>query len=471
MKRLVLCLLVFLLTTSLALAAAPTQETTPSGTKEKKPAATQVKKPAAAPEKKPASTQEKKATVNPEKKPAVTQQKPAAAAAAAVAPARAPEPKPARTPAAAPAAAQATKSGRAPVSSLSKDPYLAALVIEADSGKVLFEDNADGKVYPASVLKLMDLYVILDRIEKGELRLDDMVQVTPESFKTGGSQVYLDPKEQFPVEELLYALMVQSANDAAVALATHVAGSKEGFVALMNQKAQELGMTNSTFHSVHGLPPSEGQQPDVTTARDLAILCRALAQKPETFKYTSTQSRGFRDEKFVMHNHNKLLGQVAGCDGFKTGYYQAAGFSIAATAKKGGVRIITLVMGSKDRKVRDAKASELLGKGFTIVPPKPELAAAEAQQAAGQKEQAATPAAQTASTPTPAVKQPEASAPATGAGEAQPPAAETKAKGKSWGPFFVGLGVGFAIFLIAFVAAGIWMKKRGQSKTKYSRRS
>lgn len=141
------------------------------------------------------------------------------------------------------------------------------LLIEADSGKVLFEANADAKVYPASVLKLMDLYVILDRIQQGKLKLDEMVQVTAEASKTGGSQVYLDPKEQFSVEELLYALMVQSANDAAVALATHIAGSKEGFVALMNQKAQELGMKNSRFHSVHGLPPSDGQEPDVTGPR------------------------------------------------------------------------------------------------------------------------------------------------------------------------------------------------------------
>ena len=265
-------------------------------------------------------------------------------------------------------------AARTPLTAITQDPYVSALVIEADSGKVLFEANADAKVYPASVLKLMDLYVILDRIEQGALKLDEMVQVTPEAMKTGGSQVYLDPKEQFPVEDLIYALMVQSANDAAVALATHIGGSKEGFVALMNQKAQELGMKNSKFHSVHGLPPSEGQEPDVTTARDLAILCRALVKRPEALKYTGTQSKGFRDEKFIMRNHNKLLGQVAGCDGLKTGYYQAAGFSIAATAKKGGVRIITLVMGSKDRKVRDAKAVELLAKGFTIIPPKPELA-------------------------------------------------------------------------------------------------
>ncbi|MCL2341214.1 MAG: D-alanyl-D-alanine carboxypeptidase, partial [Proteobacteria bacterium] len=289
------------------------------------------------------------------------------------------------------------QAARAPVKSLAQEPYASALLIEADSGKVLFEANADAQMYPASVLKLMNLYVILQRIEQGALKLDEMVQVTVEAAKTGGSQVYLDPKEQFPVEDLLYALMVQSANDAAVALATHIAGSKDGFVALMNQKAQELGMKNTKFHSVHGLPPSEGQEPDVTTARDLAILCRALAKQPEALKYTGTQVRGFREDKFMMHNHNKLLGRLAGCDGFKTGYYQAAGFSIAATALRGGVRMIAVVMGSKMPKVRDAKAIELIDKGFTIIPPKPELAGA----AAPPKPAAAAAAAAAAAPPKP----------------------------------------------------------------------
>jgi len=130
---------------------------------------------------------------------------------------------------------------RKPLNTLAQDPYVSALVVEADSGKVLFEANADTRVYPASVLKLMDLYVILERIEQGALKLDEMVPVTAEASKTGGSQVYLDPKEQFPVEDLLYALMVQSANDAAVALATHIAGSKEGFIALMNQRRRNWG--------------------------------------------------------------------------------------------------------------------------------------------------------------------------------------------------------------------------------------
>ena len=314
-------------------------------------------------------------------------------------------------------------AARNPIQPINKSPYVSALVIDADTGNVLFEDNADARVYPASVLKLMDLYVLLDRIDQGLLKLDEMVPVTAEAYKTGGSQVYLDPKEQFTVEELLYALMVQSANDAAVALATHVAGSKEGFVALMNQKAEALGMKNSRFHSVHGLPPSEGQEPDVTTARDLAILCRELAKKPDTFKYTGMKSRGFRNDTFMMHNHNKLLGQVPGSDGFKTGYYQAAGFSIAATAKRGGVRIISLVMGSADRKVRDAKAMELLGKGFAMVPPRPEaITAATTPATPATPPPAAAPRAKAPASPTPRPRRP------------RPRAAVGVRSSSAWGP-------------------------------------
>ncbi len=359
---------------------------------------------------------------------------------------------------------------------LSADPYVSALVLDAESGKVLFAEKADAKVYPASVLKLMDLYVILDKIEQGAVKLDDMVQVTPEAAKTGGSQVYLDPKEQFSVEDLLYALMVQSANDAAVALATHVAGSKEGFVALMNQKAQSLGMKNTRFHSVHGLPPSEGQEPDVTTASDFALLCRALAKKPETFKYTGTQSRGFRDDKFMMRNHNKLLTQVSGCDGFKTGYFQAAGFSIAATAQKGGVRIIALVMGAKDRKVRDAKAAEFLSKGFAMVPPKPELVTSAATQPLSKKPpqtsasggsgiamQVSPPENETTSA---SVAETNPDMPAKEAGSVEVPA-----KSKGLGSIFIGIGIGFVLFLALFIIAGFLIKKRGENKSKYIRRT
>jgi serine-type D-Ala-D-Ala carboxypeptidase (penicillin-binding protein 5/6) len=342
-------------------------------------------------------------------------------------------------------------AGRAKVNSIARDPYISALVLDAETGKVLFADHAEAVAYPASVLKLMNLLVILERIEQGTLRLDEMVQVTREAAKTGGSQVYLDPKEQFPVEDLLYALMVQSANDAAVALATHVAGSKEGFVALMNKKAQELGMKDTHFYSVHGLPPSEGQKPDETTARDLSILCRELAGRPEALKYTSTKERGFRENTFIMRNHNHLLGQVDGCDGFKTGFFEAAGFSIAVTAKKGGVRIIAIVMGSKDRKVRDAKASELLAKGFSIVPPKPGAATV-------------------ASRPDMTPKKAEAPV------STEPHAAQTTDKkkepatssGGGWGKFFMGLGVGLVLFGILAI---FMSRKRPKENSKYGRHS
>lgn len=273
-------------------------------------------------------------------------------------------------------------SAVAKVQTVSRDPYLGAIVLDADTGQVIFEDNADAVGYPASVLKLMDLLVILDKVQQGVLRLEDLVPVTAEASKIGGSQVYLAEKEVFSIDEMLYALMIQSANDAATALAIKVAGSKDGFVQLMNEKARELGMKHTKFMTVHGLPPSPGTnvEPDTTTARDLSILARALCKYPDVFRYTSTQVRGFRNNTFEMRNHNKLLGTVEGVDGFKTGYFTAAGFSIIATAQREGVRIIAVVMGSTSRQVRDAKAAELLAKGFLAVPrraapaPKPVVA-------------------------------------------------------------------------------------------------
>jgi len=314
---------------------------------------------------------------------------------------------------------QTAWAGRAPIKTVAAAPHASAFVLDADTGETLFAKNADAPVYPASTLKLMVLLVILDQVEQGTLQLDEMVQVTVEAYKMGGSQVYLDPKEQFPLEDLLYALMIQSANDAAVALASHVAGTKEEFIVLMNQKAEELGMKNTRFYSVHGLPPSKGQKVDVTTARDFGTLCQYLSKRPEVFKYTGTKVKDFRGGEFIMRTHNHLLEKVAGCDGFKTGYFAKAGFSIAATAKKGGVRIIAIVMGSKDRKVRDAKAIELLAKGFAKVPPRPApLITAKAKPAAEEIE-------------TPAVQS-----------EKLPPSATNN----GWGKFFIGLGLGFLLY-------------------------
>lgn len=256
---------------------------------------------------------------------------------------------------------------------IAQDPYLGAIVVEANTGRVLLEDRADAKGYPASVLKLMDLLIILEKIEQRQLSLQDRVPVSAKAAKTGGSQVWLAEKESFTLDEMLYALMVRSANDVAVALAEKVGGSTDGFVALMNNRARALGMNNTVFHSVHGLPPSKGQPDDLTTARDLSILSREVLKHPEVLRYTSTRERDFRPnagKKTVhMQTHNHLLGHLEGCDGLKTGFIDKAGFSIAITAARNGQRVIVVVLDSVGRKLRDAKASELTAKGFAALSP------------------------------------------------------------------------------------------------------
>ena len=250
------------------------------------------------------------------------------------------------------------------------NPYLGAIVVDADTGQILFEDQSDAKGYPASVLKLMDLLIILEKVQEGKLSLQDQITVTAEASKIGGSQVYLKENEVFTVDELLYALMVQSANDAATALAIHVAGSKDGFVALMNERAKSLGMKSTEFHSIHGLPPGKDQQADVTTARDLTRLCREVLKYPDTLRYTSTRVRGFRDNKFILRTHNKLMAKIEGCDGLKTGFFDEAGYAIAVTAKRGNTRVIAVVLGCGNKKIRDQKAAELLSTGFLKAPKK-----------------------------------------------------------------------------------------------------
>lgn len=253
---------------------------------------------------------------------------------------------------------------------VSRDPYIGAIVVDAETGNVVFEDHADAPGHPASMLKLMNLLIILEKIQAGAIKPDDRVLVTAEAAKIGGSQVWLAENETFSIEDLLYALMVQSANDAAVALAIHLAGSKSAFVELMNERTAAIGMTHTRFESPHGLPPGSGQKPDVTTARDFALLCRELLKHPEALIYTSTKERAFRDDpktQVIMRTHNSLMNTFPGCDGLKTGYYRVAGYSIAATAKRGDKRVIAIVLGSSSKSVRDAKAAELLAKGFLAV--------------------------------------------------------------------------------------------------------
>ena len=259
--------------------------------------------------------------------------------------------------------------------------YQGAIVTDAATGRVLFEDSADIVNPPASMAKLMTFAVLHDKLASGDLTLQTPVRITNEDAKMGGTQVYLDPRETFPVEELIYAMMIQSANDAAHALARASAGSTEAFVELMNAKARSLGMTHSTFRTPHGLPPPSRRvgDGDLTTPRDYALLCRYLISQTDVLKYSSVRNRDFGTERKQgpqhMKNHNNLLGKVAGVDGLKTGYTEKAGYCLSATAERNGRRVIVVVMGSlgpngqKDLgKTRDLKAIELIERGFSALP-------------------------------------------------------------------------------------------------------
>lgn len=252
--------------------------------------------------------------------------------------------------------------------------YKGAIIMDAATGSVLFEDNADLVSAPASMTKLMTFAVLDDLLRSGSLTLQTPIRVTVADSSMGGSQVYLDPRETFPVEELIYAMMVQSANDAAHALARGAAGSIEAFVERMNAKARELGMTHTTFRSPHGLPTANRKvaDGDLTTPRDFALLSRYLLLKTDVLKYTSVHERPFgsppRAKPFNMVNHDNLLGKVAGVDGLKTGFTNGAGYCLAATAQRNGRRVIVVTMGGETSLSRDGKVIELLERGFTLLP-------------------------------------------------------------------------------------------------------
>lgn len=268
----------------------------------------------------------------------------------------------------------ATTAAQAAGKKSESSAYKGAITIDAATGKVLFEDNADLVSPPASVTKLMTFLIVHDRIKAGLLALDTPVKIVAEDAKLGGTQVWLDPRETIKVEDLIFAMMIRSANDASHALARTAGGSRDAFVEMMNAKTRELGMTNTRFRSPHGLPsksrkPDEG---DLTSPRDLAILSQALIQQTDVLNYTSVRRRAFRDdpsEQVVMDSHNHLLRKVDGCDGLKTGFTQSAGYCISATAQRDGRRVIVVVMGSPTHQARDVRAIELIEKGLALLPP------------------------------------------------------------------------------------------------------
>jgi len=246
----------------------------------------------------------------------------------------------------------------------SADLYRSAIVVDADSGAVLFEKDAHRQNPPASMTKMMLMLIVAERVRDGSLRWDDPITTSAWASKVGGSQVYLKQGEVFPLSEMMEAIAIHSANDASVAVAEAVAGSSEAFVELMNQRAKELGMHDTVYHSPHGLPPGRGQQADMSSAYDMAIVARELVKFPDVMKWSGTKEAPFRNGTMTLTNTNRLVRETGWVDGLKTGYYREAGFNVTATAKRNNLRLIAVVMGAEQKRDCFGQAAQLLTKGF-----------------------------------------------------------------------------------------------------------
>ncbi len=243
-----------------------------------------------------------------------------------------------------------------------KPPAIAAksyILLDYNSNKVIAQSNADMPVAPASITKVMTAYVIFSELEEGNIQLNDMVTVSKKAWKTPGSRMFIKVNSQVSVEDLLQGMIIQSGNDASVALAEHIAGSEETFAALMNQHAHELGMNKSHFMNSTGLPDPQHK----TSARDLAILARALIKRfPQYYKWYST--REFTYNNIKQSNRNKLLWRDASVDGMKTGHTEDAGYCLLASAKRNNMRLISVVLGTKSANARAQESQKLLNFGF-----------------------------------------------------------------------------------------------------------
>ena len=245
-----------------------------------------------------------------------------------------------------------------------------AILIEQSSGEVLFEKNADEVMPPASVTKIMTLLLAVEAIEAGKLNLQDMVSTSENASKMGGKQIWLEVGEEMSVNDLFKATAISSANDAAVALGEAVAGNETTFVALMNARAKELGMKNTVFLNASGLDA----QGHVSSARDIAIMSRELLLHPMIKDYSTVWMDTLRDGNTSLVNTNKLVRFYEGTTGLKTGTTDSAGYCLSASAERGGLSLIAVVIGEKTSEERFASARTLLDYGFAnweVVTPKP----------------------------------------------------------------------------------------------------
>lgn len=243
-----------------------------------------------------------------------------------------------------------------------------AILMEASTGEIIFEKNSDVKSPPASITKIMTLILIFEALDRGDLKLDEMITTSKSAAKMGGSNVYLEEGETLSVDDMIKCIAISSANDASYAMGERIGGTIEGFVGMMNSKAKELGMNNTNFVNCHGLDAEN----HYSTARDVAIMSRELiVMHPEISKYSTTwmdsiihkTKRG--EKEFGLSNTNKLIRTYEGITGLKTGSTSKAGYCLSATAKRGAVSLISVVMNSKDHKTRFSECKTLLDYGFT----------------------------------------------------------------------------------------------------------
>jgi serine-type D-Ala-D-Ala carboxypeptidase (penicillin-binding protein 5/6) len=254
-----------------------------------------------------------------------------------------------------------TKRG---TSSIAPPLYKGALLEDADSGRVLMAYNADMEWPPASMAKMMCLLVAQEQINAGRFNGNDPVRISERSAHTGGSRVGLKEGDVYPLRELMKAALVKSANDAAVAVAEKIGGSVEAMVRMMNQRAQELGMTHTEYQTVDGLPPRPTHDVDRTTALDLATVGRAIIRETNLLMWSGQEHMDFDNGVAILNNTNHLIGHFEGCDGLKTGFTFQAGFNVTTTAKRDNMRLIAVILGAPSNAQRFAQAAKLMEWGF-----------------------------------------------------------------------------------------------------------
>lgn len=240
----------------------------------------------------------------------------------------------------------------------------AAILVDAATGAVLFEKNADEALPVASITKVMTLLLIFEALDAGRFSLNDTVTVSQYAAGMGGSQVLLDAGGNYLASDLIKSIIVASANDASVAMAEYLYGTEESFVAKMNERAKQLGMENTLFTNCNGLPNAD----EGMSARDVAVMSRELIRHETYFQYSKIWLDEITHEGgrvTMLTNTNKLIRNYDGCDGIKTGFTNAAGFCLSASAKKGDTRMIAVVLGGTDSKTRFAEAEKLLNYGFS----------------------------------------------------------------------------------------------------------